>query len=701
MKVLVTGASGFLGGYLVARLVAEGYSVRALVRRVSNTRHVTIPGVELVRGDVKEPEDCRRAVAGVDAVVHAAAAVRGGWPEYEATTVRGTEYLIRLAREAGVRKFVHISSISVLRMSRPRGVLCEDAPYEDRLLTQYSKSKLLAEKAVVRFAREHDYPAIVLRPGLIYGPRGKWFQPRIGYSFGAGLFVMVGAGANPLPLVYVENLVEAIVCALRAEVPPASLYNIVDDQTVTQAEYMRRCRRMLFPGMRVVRFPYAAWRLLGRLSDIILARIGRASPFGRPQLHPCGKHLTYGNSRAHRDLGWSPPVGVDEALRRTFGSMRARRRPSRRNDLARLGRLRPGGRPMRAGVIGCGGIASAHLDFLRDMPNVEIAALCDTNAEAAHEMSRRYGASAVYLRPEDMFAAGELDVVHILTPPQSHAGLVEMAASAGSHILVEKPMGVAAADALRMARTAEEHGVGLCVGHCLIFDPLVVRTRAIIESGALGRILWIDSYYGFDLGSNPNCRYMAPGGGDHWTFDLPGGLFQNLAPHPFSIMLDLLGVPDEVHATATYGRILPHGSRDELRVMVRKGEAAGLVTVSLAAAPRHQYLIVYGTGGALRVDLLNQWLSLETAGGGLPKPIARAMFNLRYGRTMISGTLRGMVKVLTRRWSPFDGMGILIREFYNAVADGAPPPVTAADGIRVMELMDETWRQIGPLTPDE
>ena len=90
MKVLVTGASGFLGGYLVARLVAEGYSVRALVRRVSNTRHVTIPGVELVRGDVKEPEDCRRAVAGVDAVVHAAAAVRGGWPARPASASSST-----------------------------------------------------------------------------------------------------------------------------------------------------------------------------------------------------------------------------------------------------------------------------------------------------------------------------------------------------------------------------------------------------------------------------------------------------------------------------------------------------------------------------------------------------------------------------------------------------------------------------------
>ena len=300
-----------------------------------------------------------------------------------------------------------------------------------------------------------------------------------------------------------------------------------------------------------------------------------------------------------------------------------------------------------------------------------------------------------------MLAAERPDVVHVLTPPQSHAAYTEIAARHGVNILVEKPMAMNVAEARAMAAAAEKNGVMLCVDHNHLYDPVMVETRKMLQLGELGNIIWAESYYGFDLGHNRASRYMLPGGQEHWTFHLPGGLYQNLAPHPLSLALEVLGLPTKTSAHARHARVLPHARSDELRILLETPNASGLVTISLAAAPRQQYLHLIGTEKTAHIDLLNKWIILDGAIKGLPKPIARALINLRHGATVVTGTLSGMGKVLTRRWTPYDGVAILIGEFYRSIRTGEPPPVTPRDAIAVMDIMDETWRQIGPLQWDQ
>ncbi len=698
MKILITGASGFLGGHMAEMFVEAGHHVRAFVRRTSRTELLERLGLEMVRGDLKDHDSLRKAVAAMEVVVHAASTTSGVPQEFVEATVRGTRALLATAEKAGVKRFVHLSSIGVVKMPRraDRRPIAEDAPYEDdpALLTNYIQSKIGAEREVLEFARDGRMQVIVLRPGILYGPRGRWNLARMGYALGANGYVIIGNGGNTLPVCYVRNCASAVLRAAESA-HAEGIFNVVDDESFTQLEYLRRLKEDVRPRLKIVCLPYLIARALGKMAGMATRPLGRPSPLRPAHLIACQRRLAYSNQRAKEALGWRPETGKEEALAATMHSYAERERVSRRADLRLLGRPPKGEPPLTACLVGCGVIAQEHLKVLSRMPNAKVLALCDLNRDAARDLAQRFNVPRTYDDVAAMLDAERPGVLHILTPPQSHAMYAELAAHKGCNVLVEKPMAVDAAEARRMADCAAEHGVQICVDHNCIYEPQIVRARRRIQSGALGDLIWVESYYGFDLGGSPAITYMLPGGEKHWTFRLPGGLYQNLAPHPLCLALELLGPPRRVHAHARYGRVLPHQPTDELRIILETETASGVVTVSLAASPRFHYLSVFGTEGALFVDVLNKWLIPHVRMRGVPKTIARAIMNMRHGCTVLRGTLGGMLKVLMRRWTPYEGMALLIREYYAALQEERDPPVSAEEGIAVMEVMDKVWDIIG------
>ena len=314
--VLVTGAAGFLGAAIVARLRADGMRVRAFVRpgRV-------VAADERVEGDLRDREALTRAVEGVDAVVHAGArvATTGAWEEFEATNVGATTALIDAARAAGVRRVVHVSSLSVYAVPSDNAVVREDSAYDDGGGERgfYARSKLLADQAAMA-AIAAGAPVTVIRPGLLYGPGQR--PPLARRSIGLGpLRVLMARRGYLLPLAYVDNVADAIALAVTSPAAAGRAYTIVDVHA-PQADYARLYRQV--QGANWVPFYLPLGLLRAGVSGVeTLARLARRrAPISRHQVDRTLRSATFTTRRAREELGWHPRIALDEALRRSFAA---------------------------------------------------------------------------------------------------------------------------------------------------------------------------------------------------------------------------------------------------------------------------------------------------------------------------------------------------------------------------------------------
>ncbi|MGE5181680.1 MAG: NAD-dependent epimerase/dehydratase family protein [Acidobacteriota bacterium] len=308
---LVTGASGSLGGAVVKRLLADGKKVRVFVRRIPEVR---IPGVEYCFGNLGDPKAVDRAVRGAETVIHAGAAMKGGWPEHKGSTVVGTQNVIDACKKLGVHQLVHISSMSVIDWagSAGNGPVSEAANLEPRPDERgaYTRAKLEAERLVVDAART-GLPCVILRPGQIFGGGIPLINGAIARSAGSRWLVL-GDGKLELPLVYIDDVVDAVMRAIDKQLVSGEVIHIIDPEPLTQNQIIG-----LAGGAKpVVHVPRPIVFALGKLSEYPLGALGRQSPVAVYRLRSALARLHYESERARDLLGWRPMVGVREGIRR-------------------------------------------------------------------------------------------------------------------------------------------------------------------------------------------------------------------------------------------------------------------------------------------------------------------------------------------------------------------------------------------------
>lgn len=309
---LVTGASGSLGKATVKRLLAAGHKVRAMVRRLPERLQA---GVEYAIGNLGDPEAVDRAVKGAQTVIHVGAAMKGGWPEHLGGTVVGTQNVIDACRRHGVGQLVHISSMSVIDWagSAKRGApVDESAELEPRPEERgaYTRAKLEAERAVVAAAKA-GLPCVILRPGQIFGGGINLVNGAVARSAG-GRWLVLGDGQLELPLVYIDDVVDAIEAAVAKKLTGGQIIQIIDPEALTQTDVLEVAGR----GKKLLRVPRSVVFALGKLSELPLGAIGKQSPIGVYRLQSALARLHYSSSRAQSLLGWHPRVGVREGIRR-------------------------------------------------------------------------------------------------------------------------------------------------------------------------------------------------------------------------------------------------------------------------------------------------------------------------------------------------------------------------------------------------
>ena len=239
MKNLVTGGSGFLGSHLVEALLARGEKVRALVRPTSKTVHLASLGVELAYGDLSDVQSLRTATRDVERVYHCAALAAdwGTREAFHAANVTGVRNLVEMSLEAGVNKFVHVSTTDVY--GHPDYPADETAPYRLRGW-HYGDTKIEGEQLVWAYHRQHGLPVTVVRPVNIYGPRSTTFVLEIVELLKSGSMVHIGSGRKPAGLAYVTNVVDVMLRAADSESSVGQAYNTSDGSDVTWRQYVDR-----------------------------------------------------------------------------------------------------------------------------------------------------------------------------------------------------------------------------------------------------------------------------------------------------------------------------------------------------------------------------------------------------------------------------------------------------------------------------
>jgi nucleoside-diphosphate-sugar epimerase/choline dehydrogenase-like flavoprotein len=247
-KVFVTGASGFIGGCLIEKLVVEyGAEVVALVRQPHKSSRLAQLAVEIVVGDVRDPAGLTRAMAGCDGVVHCAVDGSGNAAHKRLVSVDGIRNVCTAAQAAGVKRVVHLSTVSVYGPT-PAGTMDESTaqtPHGDA----YGESKLEAEKIALEFNRA-GLPVTVLQPTVVYGPAPTYWTTSVAEQLGSGLVVLPDGGEGICNAVYVDDVAEAICCALRAEGDRPGPYLISARSPVTWADYYRAHARWI-PGSQI------------------------------------------------------------------------------------------------------------------------------------------------------------------------------------------------------------------------------------------------------------------------------------------------------------------------------------------------------------------------------------------------------------------------------------------------------------------
>jgi nucleoside-diphosphate-sugar epimerase len=315
-RALVTGGTGFTGSHLCQRLVETGYEVHALVRSPEKAKRLEKQGVYIVPGDLKDRRSLIEAASGCDLVYHIAAAYRQeGLPDREfwEVNVTGTENMLEAARECGVARFVHCSTVGVHgHIDRPPAD--ETAPYNPGDV--YQETKVAGEKLALQYFRKHRLPGVVFRPVGIYGPGDTRFL-KLFRHIKSGRFHMIGSGRPLYHLTYIDDLIDGIIlCGTRREAP-GNVYILGGDGYMTLNELVSTIAKTL--GVKVSRWHIPFWPVYAAAfaCEKACRPFGMEPPIYRRRVDFFRKDRAFDISKAKRELGYSPKVGPREGLTRT------------------------------------------------------------------------------------------------------------------------------------------------------------------------------------------------------------------------------------------------------------------------------------------------------------------------------------------------------------------------------------------------
>ncbi len=337
---LVTGATGLLGSHIAEQLRKRGAAVVALTRPGSDTAFLDEIGVKCVEGDLSEPASLAAAARGVDTIYHAAARVGdwGPWEEFVRFSIDGTRNVLDAARSAGVRRLVHVSSISAYGHVNDPVVLDESAPL-GRCLSRwsyYSRAKVEAEKLVWAAHQTGDVNVTVIRPSWLYGPRDRATLARLITAIRRRKIKLLGGGENRLNVVHAANVAEACVLAACSDRAAGEAYNVCHDGVLTQRRYFNAIAAAIGEPEVTRRVPYGVAYRAAFLMECMGHLLKSTKPplVTRYSVWLMGRRCFFECNKIKQQLGWSSTIGYEQgipaAVKDCLSRMKASRAASKR-----------------------------------------------------------------------------------------------------------------------------------------------------------------------------------------------------------------------------------------------------------------------------------------------------------------------------------------------------------------------------------
>lgn len=316
MKVLVTGGTGFTGRILAQKLHAAGHRVKIFARDRARLTFGHAAEMSVVEGDIRDAQKIREAVVDVDWVFHLAALFcRPGTAEknYYAVNVQAVQELLTAAREAGVKRFVHCSTVGVHGAVEQNFV---DEEYRFAPTDIYQVTKLEGEKTVLRFGREYDFPVSVIRPGPIYGPGDLRYLKL--FRLAAHTVVPVpGNGRTLLNMVHVADLADLFILAAAKDEAVGEVFIGGGPESICVDELITRIAALLNRSCRIMHLPVVPFQLFGVFCEKLCAPFGMQPPVNRNSMDFFVKPRLFSSKKSRNVLGWEPHFDYQKGLAST------------------------------------------------------------------------------------------------------------------------------------------------------------------------------------------------------------------------------------------------------------------------------------------------------------------------------------------------------------------------------------------------
>jgi len=338
---------------------------------------------------------------------------------------------------------------------------------------------------------------------------------------------------------------------------------------------------------------------------------------------------------------------------------------------------------IKVGIVGCGFISRRHIEALKKIKECEVSAVCDINRGRAEKVASRYNIPHFYTDISHMLNREKLDVVHILTPPQSHKELAIKVMEAGCHVLVEKPLCVTVQEANQMIQVSKKQRVKLGVIHSFLYHPVIRKLHKIIQSNFLGELVIVDMH-----GSVPRK-------GPSWFETLPGKAYGEFLPHHIYTLLSFIGQVDDIKC---YCQGYIDGIPTKLSCMLRGSKGMAILNLITHPPSRDPHIIhtiiLHGTEGIIKaivpygIVLMHRFTTI--------KGFNRMLSIAGYIRDSTLSALDVTIKFLFKRFRPGITHDTIIKEFIEAIKENKNPPITAEKGKETVKITENIIKEVLP-----